>query len=453
MALREKSSSPTFCFFAFAFLFFFTSFLEAVKESTPVAKGVIKPSSPSSALPVQRNCTALLGEKSTAGSDKDIALKCHKTRLKTGGVFQSLSRCGSHEQVIFCNDPSVGLKAIVALHSTALGPATGGCRVYPYQSEEEALIDVLRLSKGMTYKNAISGLNFGGGKMVVIADPKKDKSEAMLRSLGRFMHSLGGQFITGEDMGMTVQDVDTMLLETPYVMGVSTENGGAGNPGEYTAYGVFMGMKAVSKYLFERKDGNVEGLKIAVQGLGNVGSNLVEHLVRAGAEVTVADVDQAKVSWHKDKYQVEVVETEQIAQIESDIFAPCALGAVVNAHSIPLLGCKAIAGSANNQLAESEHGEELQKKGILYAPDYVINAGGLISVASEIDTHGFLREKVLAQINNIYLRLMEIFEGAEKENTSTHLIADQMAEERIQAVGGIREKKHLKHIPRGEQRE
>lgn len=337
-----------------------------------------------------------------------------------------------HEQVVFCCDPSAGLKAIIAIHNTNRGPALGGCRMWPYKSDDEALQDVLRLSRGMTYKSAIANLNLGGGKSVIIGNPRTDKTEALLRAMGRFLEGLGGRYIVAEDAGTHVEDIKIMGQETQYVVGVldkATGEGGmrSGDPSPATAYGVLVGLKAAVKYRLGRDD--LKGLKVAIQGVGNVGYRLAKYLKEAGAQVWVADIydDQVRRAVHE--LGVTPVSVDQIFGLDVDVFAPCALGSALNDDTLPQLHAKVVAGSANNQLAEERHDKELMTRGILYAPDYVINAGGLIDVSYE--RFGYDRDKLVKHIEGIYDTLMEIFERARSEQLPTGMVADHIAEERF----------------------
>lgn len=337
-----------------------------------------------------------------------------------------------HEQVVFCCDPSAGLKAIIAIHNTNRGPALGGCRMWPYKSDDEALQDVLRLSRGMTYKSAIANLNLGGGKSVIIGNPRTDKTEALLRAMGRFLEGLGGRYIVAEDAGTHVEDIKIMGQETQYVVGVldkATGEGGmrSGDPSPATAYGVLVGLKAAVKYRLGRDD--LKGLKVAIQGVGNVGYRLAKYLKEAGAQVWVADIydDQVRRAVHE--LGVTPVSVDQIFGLDVDVFAPCALGSALNDDTLPQLRAKVVAGSANNQLAEERHDKELMTRGILYAPDYVINAGGLIDVSYE--RFGYDRDKLVKHIEGIYDTLMEIFERARSEQLPTGMVADHIAEERF----------------------
>ncbi len=348
--------------------------------------------------------------------------------------FEIIERFGDHEEVVFCNNKDVGLKAIIAIHNTTLGPALGGTRMWNYKSDEEALVDVLRLSKGMTYKAAAAGLNLGGGKAVIFGDPKKDKTEAMFRAFGAFVNSLGGIYITAEDVGTTVKDMEYIFMETPYVTGIPKAFGGSGDPSPYTAHGVLMGIKAAVKEKFNSD--SLKGVAVAVQGLGNVGSHLVDYLVAEKAVVSIADIDQAKVKAAQNKYDLKVESPDDIVTSECDIFAPCALGAVINDKTIGQLKCKAIAGGANNQLHEARHGKALAELGILYAPDYVINAGGLMNVFVELE--GYSAERAIDKTTQVYDNLMEVFAIAKETGSTTEDSANELAERRIKNIGNLR---------------
>lgn len=352
------------------------------------------------------------------------------------GTFELISKHGEHEEVVYCHDANVGLKAIIAIHNTALGPALGGTRMWNYKNEEEALIDVLRLSKGMTYKAAASGLNLGGGKAVIIGDPKTQKSEGLFRAFGQFINSLNGKYITAEDVGTCVQDMEHVFMETPWVTGIPKEFGGSGDPSPYTAHGVLMGIKASVKEKYSAD--NLRGMRVAVQGLGNVGSNLVRYLVEEGAKVLVADIDQARVKEHHDKFGVEVVAPDQILFSDCDVLSPCALGAVVNDNTIGKIKAKVICGGANNQLAESRHGNQLRELGILYAPDYVVNAGGLMNVFVELE--GYSPERAFDKTRKVYDSVTRVFEIAKRDNVGTHVAADRLAEERIATIGRLKQR-------------
>lgn len=352
------------------------------------------------------------------------------------GTFELISKHGDHEQVVFCNDPHVGLKAIIAIHNTSLGPALGGTRMWNYKNEDEALVDVLRLSKGMTYKAAASGLNLGGGKAVIIGDPKTQKSEGLFRAFGQFVNSLNGKYITAEDVGTSVQDMEHIYMETPWVTGIPKDFGGSGDPSPYTAHGVLMGIKASAKEKFGSD--SLKGMRIAVQGLGNVGSNLVKYLVEEGAEVIISDIDTARVKAAHDKFGAKAVGPDEILFTECDILAPCALGAIVNDDSITKLKTKVIAGGANNVLAEARHGQQLKELGILYAPDYVINAGGLMNVFVELE--GYSPERAFEKTRRVYDNMLKVFEIAKRDNIPTNVAADRLAEERINTIGRLKQR-------------
>lgn len=350
-------------------------------------------------------------------------------------VFEELAK-RDHEQVVFCRDDASGLRAIIGIHSTVLGPALGGCRMYPYKSERDALVDVLRLSRGMTYKAAVSGLNLGGGKAVIIGDPKKDKSELLFRALGRFIEGLGGRYITAEDAGTAIADMDYMRMETEHVVGISRSLGGSGDPSPVTALGVFSGLRAAVEERYGKS--SLEGMSVAVQGCGHVGYYLVGHLVKAGAHVVVADVDADAVKRTLTDYRgVEAVSPENIYEVPCEIFAPCAMGGILNEHTIPKMKFSIIAGAANNQLADEKYdGARLADRDILYAPDFVINAGGLINVANELE--GYNQERALAQATKIYDVLKAVFANAKIDNLPTYRAANNLAMERIESLSRIR---------------
>jgi leucine dehydrogenase len=352
------------------------------------------------------------------------------------GTFELISKHGNHEQVVFCHDPSVGLKAFIAIHNTALGPALGGTRMWNYKNEEEALVDVLRLSKGMTYKASAAGLNLGGGKAVIMGNPKTDKTEGLFRAFGQFVNSLNGRYITAEDVGTNVTDMEHIFMETPWVTGIPKGFGGSGDPSPYTAHGVLMGIKAASKEKFGTD--SLKGLRVAVQGLGNVGSNLVKYLIEEGAKVTVADIDQGRVKAMHDQFGCVVSNPEQILTVECDIFAPCAMGAVVNDETITKFKTKVIAGGANNVLAEPRHGDQLRELGILYTPDYVINAGGLMNVFVELE--GYSPDRAFDKTRKVYDNCAKVFEIAKRDNISTHIAADRLAEERMATIGKLKQR-------------
>lgn len=340
-----------------------------------------------------------------------------------------------HEQLVFCQDNKTGLKAIIAIHNTTLGPALGGTRMWTYQNELEALNDVLRLSRGMTYKAAISGLNLGGGKAVIIGDSRTQKNEALMRKFGRFVDALGGKYITAEDVGMSPKDMEYIHMETNHVAGVPEVLGGGGDPSPVTAYGVYMGMKASATKVWNSD--SLSGKKVMVQGAGHVGQYLIDYLVKENAQVMVSDIFEDKLQAITKKHpSVRIVQADKVYETEMDIYAPCALGATVNDDTLPKLPCKIIAGAANNQLANEEiHGVELMKAGIVYAPDFMINAGGLINCYSELQ--GYNRDRAMKGAEEIYDTTLRTFEYAQRQNIPTFKAANLMAEERINAMAEI----------------
>ena len=349
------------------------------------------------------------------------------------GVFEAMANEGGHEQVIFCEDKNAGLKAIIAIHDTTLGPALGGCRMWNYASEEEALTDVLRLSRGMTYKAAAAGLNLGGGKAVIFGE-RSTKSEAMFRVFGRFVEALNGRYITAEDVGTTVHDMENIFMETKYVTGVAPAHGGSGDPSPVTAYGVYKGMQASAKAAFGSE--SFKDKKIAVQGLGNVGGNLVRHLAEEGAKLTVTDISPERCEEIAKQYGAEVVAPDAIYDVDCDIFSPNALGAVINDETLPKLKCKVVCGGANNQLKTDAHGVALEERGILYAPDYVVNAGGLINVYVEME--GYVRDRALRMAEGIYANTERVINISRQHGIPTYRAADRFAEERIEKIGQIK---------------
>ena len=334
-----------------------------------------------------------------------------------------------HEQVIFCNDSETGLKAIIAIHDTTLGPALGGTRMWNYSNETDALNDVLRLSRGMTFKASISGLNLGGGKAVIIGDANTEKTEALMKKFGEYVNKLGGTYITAEDVGMSTKDMEYVREMTKHVTGIPESMGGSGDPSPVTAYGVYWGMKASAK--FKWGSDSLEGKTILVQGVGHVGENLVKHLTEEDAKVFVTDINEEKLAEVSEKYGAKIITGDAIYDMDMDIYAPCALGATLNTDTIHRLKCAIVAGAANNQLEdEMIHGEMIKEKGIVYAPDFLINAGGLINVYSEIN--GYDREKSLNKTRKIYDTTLEILLKAEQEDITTHKAALVIAEQRIQ---------------------
>ena len=336
----------------------------------------------------------------------------------------------AHEQIVFCQDNETGLKAIIAIHDTTLGPALGGTRMWDYEKEEDAIKDVLRLSRGMTFKAAITGLKLGGGKAVIIGDAKTQKNEALMRRFGNFVNSLNGKYITAEDVGMSTEDMRFVKMETDHVTGIPVEMGGGGDPSPVTAYGVYMGMKAAAK--FKWGSDNLNGKVVLVQGVGHVGENVVKHLTEEGAKVLINDINQDNINRVCDLYNPEVINGDFYDMV-MDIYSPCALGATLNDNTVYKLKCEIVAGAANNQLDdEIKHAEILKDLGILYAPDFLINAGGLINVYSELN--GYNREDALAQTRKIYHTTLEIFEKAKSESLTTHKAALILAQERINSA-------------------
>ncbi len=348
-------------------------------------------------------------------------------------VFEQMTAM-EHEQVVFCHDKATGLKAIIGIHDTTLGPALGGCRIWPYKNEEEALFDVLRLSKGMTYKNAAAGLNLGGGKAVIIADPK-DKSEAMLRAFGRFVESLKGRYITAEDVNSTTQDMMYIRDETDAVAGLPEEIGGSGNPSPFTALGTFEGIRATVKHRLGKD--SLQGITVAVQGLGNVGTSLCGMLHEAGAKLVVTDISKERMNFVVANYGATTTSLEEIYAVDADVFAPCALGAVVNDATIKQFKFKVIAGAANNVLLDQDkHGKALKDMNILYAPDYIINAGGVINVYYGVIDE-YVRESVTAKVKNIYNTLLDVYKISDEEGIPTHTASARFSERRIDLIGKV----------------
>jgi len=331
-----------------------------------------------------------------------------------------------HEQVVFCSDAKSGLRAIVCIHNTNLGPAVGGCRMWEYNTDEGALVDALRLSRGMSYKNAMAGLPMGGGKSVIIGNPKTMKSEELFLAFGRFVESLSGRYITAEDVGINPNDMAIVNRETNFVLGLE---GKSGDPSPVTAYGVYKGMKAAVKYRLGRD--SLDGIRVAVQGAGHVGYYLCKHLVEEGAKIFITDINQESVDRVVEELHATAVDINEIYAQDVDVYAPCALGATLNDETIPRLKATIVAGAANNQLAEDRHGSDLKQRGILYTPDYVINGGGIINVSFE---ENYDRDIALAKVDEIYTTLTEIFEQADQEEKTTNVVADQLARQRIAAA-------------------
>lgn len=328
-----------------------------------------------------------------------------------------------HEQIVFCSDAESGLKAIICIHSTTLGPAVGGCRMWEYNTDEGALVDGLRLSRGMTYKNAMAGLPFGGGKSVIIGNPKTLKSEELFRAFGRFVHSISGRYVTAEDVGTSPADIAIVHKETPHVLGLE---GKSGDPSPMTAYGVYKGIKSAVKFKMGRD--SLEGVRIAVQGLGHVGYYLCKHLHEEGAKLIVTDINKESIERVVREFGATACDINAIYTQDVDVYAPCALGATVNDETLPRLKCSIIAGAANNVLAEDRHGIALMNRGILYAPDYVINAGGIINVSFE---NNYSKEASMAKTENIYATLTNVFDRSKAEGKPTNVVADEIARQLV----------------------
>tara|TARA_B100001758_G_scaffold247464_1_gene265383 strand:+ start:21420 stop:22511 length:1092 start_codon:yes stop_codon:yes gene_type:complete len=349
-------------------------------------------------------------------------------KAQNNGLVLSNMTLMEHEQVVFCQDIETGLKAIIAIHNTNLGPALGGTRMWSYDNECDALNDVLRLSRGMSLKAAISGLDLGGGKAVIIGDSKTQKTEALMRKFGQYVESLGGRYITAEDVGMSTKDMQYVRMETKHVTGIPESMGGSGDPSPFTAFGVYMGMKASAKYKWGSD--SLQGKTVVVQGVGHVGENLVKHLYNEQANVIINDIDERRLEVLSEEYGASIVRGDSIFDLDMDIYAPCALGATINPGTLNRLNCEIIAGAANNQLAdELRDGQICRDKGIVYAPDFLINAGGLINVYSEIN--GYDRERSMNQTREIYNTTLNILKKAELESITTHAAALEIAEQRI----------------------
>ncbi|MCR9250297.1 MAG: leucine dehydrogenase [bacterium] len=352
--------------------------------------------------------------------------------VRTVSIFDQMTEM-EHEQLAFCHDKDTGLKAIIGIHNTVLGPAMGGTRMWHYENEQEAIRDVLRLSRGMTLKNSIAGLNIGGGKAVIIGDARKLKNEALMRRFGRFVHSLGGRYWTAEDVNMTTRDMEYVRMETPYVTGLPDASG---DPSPVTAYGVYVGMKATAKKAFGND--SLEGKRVLVQGVGNVGTYLVERLVDEKAKVFVSDIFEDKLKAIADKYNVTVIDPSEVYDFDCDIYAPCALGATLNDESIPKLKCSVVAGGANNQLDdEVKHGRMLIDRNILYAPDFLINSGGITNVYYE-QQGNYNRDRVYAQTERIYEVCSEVLNFAEANDITSHESAMRLAVKRINDIGKVK---------------
>ncbi|MGL1886511.1 MAG: leucine dehydrogenase [Reichenbachiella sp.] len=358
-----------------------------------------------------------------------------KIKMEGVSLFTDIEEM-NHEQVVLCHDKETGLKAIIAIHSTVLGPSMGGTRMWHYATDQEAYTDALRLSRGMTLKNAIAGLNIGGGKAVIIGDAAQLKNEALMRRFGKFVHSLGGRYYTAQDVNMTTRDIEYIRMETPYVTGLPDFMGGAGDPSPYTAYGVYMGMKAAAQKAYGSE--SLENKKILVQGTGNVGSNLINYLSKENANIFVSDIYEDKIKRVTDQHMVEVVALTDVFKTDIDIYAPCAMGGTLNDQTIASLNCDIIAGAANNQLLhEINHGRALVDKGILYAPDFLINGGGITNVYYEYAGNHSV-QRVMNQTELIYDTTLKVFEKSQQSQSTPHEAAIKIAEQRIKSIGNIK---------------
>jgi leucine dehydrogenase len=345
------------------------------------------------------------------------------------GIFDRIAEMG-HEQLVLCSDPSAGYRGIIAVHSTTLGPALGGTRFWNYASDEDAVTDALRLARGMTYKNAVAGLNLGGGKSVIIGDNRTLNREVLFRAHGRFVEGLGGRYITAEDVGTSTNDMEFVHMETDYVTGLA---GKSGDPSPVTAHGVFRTVQAAAKFHWGSDD--LSGKTVAIQGCGHVGYYLAKELHGAGARLVVTDIDPERVKRVVDDFSARAVETDEIYAVKADIFSPCALGGIINDDTIPQLKVEIVAGAANNQLLEERHGDALDERGILYAPDYVANAGGVINVYSELANWDAAR--ALRKADDIYSTVLGVFEISRSEGIPTYEAADRLAERRLRAVASL----------------
>ena len=349
------------------------------------------------------------------------------------GILEQMSE-GGYEEVLFCTDPAVGLRAIIAIHDTTLGPGCGGVRIWPYATEEDALQDALRLSRAMTYKSAAADIPLGGGKAVIIADSHMDKTEALMRSYGRFVETLGGRYLTTTDVGSTSRDLEYIHQETEYVVGLPTTAGGSGDTSIMTGLGLYMGMKACAGEVWGSD--SLRGKKVAMQGFGKVATKAAYHLLEEDSQLVVTDIFEEALDRARDM-GIKVVEPDKILDVECDIFSPCALGGVLNEESIPRISARVVAGGANNQLLTEADGEELHRRGILYAPDYVVNAGGIINVSAEIDA-GYSEERAREKTERIYEIMGRIIGISKDREISTAAAADRLAEQRLESVRRIR---------------
>ncbi|HUT70678.1 MAG TPA: Glu/Leu/Phe/Val dehydrogenase dimerization domain-containing protein [Desulfatiglandales bacterium] len=350
-------------------------------------------------------------------------------------IFEYMEKY-DYENLLLCQDKTLDFKAVIAIHDTTLGPATGGCRMWQYDSEMDAIEDALRLSRGMTYKYAAAGVNLGGGKAVIIGDPSRKDREPIFRALGKFINRLGGKYITGEDVGTTLKDMEYIRMETEHVVTLPTYLGGAGDIAPMTAFGTIRSMQACCNRVYGST--SLEDKRVAIQGLGAVGHNVVGQLHELGATMVVTDIDPDKVDAMIDKYGVETVDPEAIYDVGCDIFCPCALGAIINDNTLTRLRCKIICGSANNQLKEERHGDLLEENGFVYAPDYITNAGGTIYDTDRLGVGGVSHERGKEKVSHIYDNMVRVFEIADRDKTPTYLAADRMAEERITQIAKVK---------------
>jgi leucine dehydrogenase len=341
-----------------------------------------------------------------------------------------------YENLFLCQDKSLDFKAIIAIHDTTLGPATGGCRMWQYESEMDAIEDALRLARGMTYKYAAAGVNLGGGKAVIIGDPKRTDREPVFRILGRFINRLGGKYITGEDVGTTLKDMECIRMETEHVVTLPSYLGGAGDIAPMTAFGVIRAMQVCCRRVYGSD--SVEGRAVTIQGLGAIGRNIVEQLHELGAKMVVTDIERDRVDVVVKRYGVDQIEPEAVYDVDTDIFCPCALGGIINHETLNRLKCKIICGGANNQLLEDQHGDLLGKKGIVYAPDYIANAGGTIYDTDRLGVGGVSHERGREKVSRIYENMERVFETADRKKIPTYLAADRMAEDRIRQIARVK---------------
>jgi leucine dehydrogenase len=369
--------------------------------------------------------------KSSGSSSRAGSPPLPAPREEASALFALLEE-HEHEQVSLCYEPSSGYRGIIAIHDTTLGPALGGTRFWSYQSDREALIDCLRLARGMTYKAAVAGLNLGGGKSVIIGDNKTKQREPVFRAHGRHVESLRGRYITAEDVGTSTADMEYIRAETDHVTGLI---GRSGDPSPVTSFGVYRGIKACAQHRYGSD--SLAGKTVAIQGCGNVGYHLAQLLHREGARLIVADIDAARVQKVVDEFRAQAVSPAEIAGVKADVFAPCALGGIINDETLPALQVEIVAGGANNQLAEERHGDALEAKGITYAPDYVINGGGLINVNAELN--GWTMERARSKAGEIYDTILRVFEIAEEEGIPSYRAADRLAEQRIAAIAKVRQ--------------